>query len=329
MSTKEDIQQQVAAFRADYAALRQRIADGFVGTGELIDHALTAILAGGHLLLEGEPGVGKTHLARTIIEAIDLEDRRIQFTPDLAPADVIGTYVVMESHGRRTFEFQQGPVFTNILLADEINRATPKTQAALLEAMEESCVTVANETYDLPEPFRVIATQGPEETQDIFALGATQTDRFLLKLTVPFPSAEEAEEILRRTTEIDDSVGAAVITGQRLSEMSHLAQQVTVSADIRRYAVQLMMATRPENQSSPGITRQFVSRGASPRGAQAMLQAGQVCALAAGRVEVSKDDMRTVAAAALGHRLTLNFDAHAESIQANRLIHEILDATSS
>ena len=214
MSTKEDIQQQVAAFRDDYNALRQRITEVFVGSDELIDAALTALLAGGHLLLEGEPGVGKTMLAQTMTEAIDLADRRIQFTPDLSPADVIGTYVVMESHGRRTFEFQQGPVFTNVLLADEINRATPKTQAALLEAMEEGCVTVANETYDLPEPFRVIATQGTDDASDVFALGATQADRFFFKLTVPPPTADQADEILKRSLSPIRASGAAEALGR-------------------------------------------------------------------------------------------------------------------
>ena len=326
MNDTENLEQQLDALREDVDKLRQEVSRVIVGQGELIDASLTALIAGGHVLLEGGPGLGKTLLVRTLAGALSLDFRRLQFTPDLMPADVIGTYVVMESHGRRQFEFQQGPIFTNILLADEINRATPKTQSALLEGLEEGGVTVANRTYDLPEPFFTMATQSPGEAEGTFPLPEKQLDRFMFNLRASFPSADELEQILDRTTEASSPAVERVLSAERIVEMSDLARQVLIAPEVRRFAVDALIATHPGHASSPPRVRQFVQQGASPRGAQAMILAGKIRALFAGRVNVSREDIRHVALTALRHRLTLNFEGHAEGIDPDGLIGDALTA---
>jgi MoxR-like ATPase len=329
MSNVDAFEAQIESFRADFNALRQQLARVLVGQHEVVEGTLTALIAGGHVLLEGPPGLGKTLLVRTLAAALAVEFRRIQFTLDLMPADIIGTYVIMESHGRRQFEFQQGPIFTNLLLADEINRATPKTQAALLEGMQEYGVTVANTTYDLPEPFFVLATQSPADAEGTFPLPETQLDRFFFKLKMAFPTAEELEVILDRTTESAEPVAQKVLSGKRIHEMSQLVRQVPIGKDVRGFAIALVMATHPLHELAAPMVRRFVARGSSPRGAQAMILAAKLHAMIDGRLNASRDDVREVALSALRHRLVLNFDGHAEQIDPDSILTEILNSPAT
>lgn len=276
------------------------------------------------MLIEGVPGLGKTLLARSVADVVDLDFHRIQFTSDLMPADVIGTYVVMEVQGKRKFEFQQGPVFTHVLLADEINRATPKTQAALLEALGEGGVSVANETYPLPEPFFVLATQSPEGGEGTFPLPLTQLDRFFFKLRIPFPTADELDAILERSTGDAPPPAQTVLDRKRLLEMQKLIRQVLVAPEVRAHAVRLLMATHPREQSAVPLAKKFIEQGAGPRGAQAMILAAKVYAVLDGRVHVSRDDLRRAALPALRHRVALNYEGHAEQIEPDRIIREAM-----
>lgn len=323
MST-DDLAGQLDQFRVDFDALRKQVERVVVGQQRVIEGALIALVAGGHVLLEGGPGLGKTLLVRTIAGSLDLGFRRIQFTPDLMPADVIGTYVVMESHGRRTFEFQQGPIFTNVLLADEINRATPKTQSALIEGLEEGAVTVANQTYDLPEPFFTMATQSASESEGTFPLPDKQLDRFLFKLTSDYPTADEMDEILERTTEPEQPIATAVLGGDRIVEMSQLARQVMIAPEVRRYAIDTVLATWPQQPTATPKVKRYVGQGSSPRGAQAMILAAKIRAILAGRTNVSREDLKQAALPALRHRLSLNFEGHAERIDPDEILREIL-----
>ncbi|NIP84389.1 MAG: AAA domain-containing protein [Planctomycetales bacterium] len=311
--------------RADCDRLRTQIAQVIVGQGAVIEEVMTALVVGGHLLVEAAPGMGKTLLVRTLADALDVTFRRVQFTPDLMPADIIGTYVVMEAHGQRRFEFQQGPVFTNLLLADEINRATPKTQAALLEAMGEGAVTVANETYELPEPFLAVATQGPGDAQGTFPLPETLLDRFLLKVEMPSPGEEQVELILDRTTTAELRVVERVLAAERLAEISAVARKIRLPPEARRLAAELLAATRPDHPAAPESVKRYVQRGAGPRGAQAMVLAGKARALFAGRSDVGLDDIRAHAVAALGHRLVLNFEGHADEACPAQIIRDVLE----
>ena len=328
MSITEDSSQAVEQFRSDFAALRTELAKVIVGHQEAIESLLAALIAGGHVLIEGVPGLGKTLIARTLAEALDLKYQRIQFTPDLMPSDIVGTYLVMESHGQRRFEFQQGPAFTNILLADEINRATPKTQSALLEAMQERSVTIANQTYPLPSPNIVLATQNPIEMEGTFPLPEAQLDRFMFKIRVDFPSAEEIEEILDRTTGADEPAIDKVLDGNRVLDMSQLAWQVPIAESIRRYAIDVVMATHP-NDGGAELASRYVRYGASPRAAQALVLGAKVRAIASGRFNVSADDIRSLAHAALRHRLVLNFDGYAEEISPDAIVDSVLSTVSS
>ena len=301
-------------------ALRREIGKVIVGHEEIVEGVLTALIAGGHVLLEGVPGLGKTLLVKTLSDALHLKFQRIQFTPDLMPADVIGTNVVLDNPegGGRRFEFQAGPVFANLLLTDEINRATPKTQSALLEAMQEKCVTVAGKTNVLPRPFFVLATQNPLEMEGTYPLPEAQLDRFFFKLMVEFPDADELEMILDRTTEGHDPRAKPVLDGERILEMSRLARQIPIADELRRYGIDVVLATHPEKEQATELTPavrplRFVSPRRGCR--RWMILAAKIRALLDHRYHVSRDDIKAVAKPALRHRLILNFEGQAEGIQ--------------
>jgi MoxR-like ATPase len=326
MSNEAEATQDLDQFRADFEALQEAIAGVLVGQQEVVDLTLAALIAGGHVLLEGPPGVGKTVLGRTLAQLLDVKYRRIQFTSDLMPADVIGTYVVMESAGRRRFEFQQGPIFTNLLLADEINRATPKTQAALFEALEERALTVANESYPLPTPFFAIATQSLGDIEGTFPVPETQLDRFFFKLTMDPPAGEDLETVLGRTTRPRPKAVAPLVNGERITGMTQQARQVAVPPEVLKQVARLVAATQPSNSQAPESARRFVQRGASPRGGQAMILAAQVLALVDGRRGVSREDIQRLALPALRHRITLSFEGHAQEAGVDGIVTDILSA---
>ncbi len=323
--TPDEVKQQLDQFRTDFEALRREVGKVIVGLREIVDDTLTALIAGGHVLLEGVPGLGKTLLVRTLADALSLKFQRIQFTPDLMPADLIGTNVLLESpEGGRRFEFQRGPLFANLVLADEINRATPKTQSALLEAMQEKSVTVAGTTHQLLPPFFVLATQNPLEMEGTYPLPEAQLDRFFFKLLVKFPTAEEMEAILDRTTEAVAPKANPVFDGQRIVELSQLARQIPIADELRRYGVALVLATHPENSLATDMARRFVRYGSSPRGAQAIILAAKIRAILDHRYHVAREDLRAGAHAALRHRLILNFEGQAENIKADDIIDDLL-----
>jgi MoxR-like ATPase len=324
----DDLRKQLDAFRDDFVRLRDEVSKVIVGHQAILDDALTALVAGGHVLLEGVPGLGKTLMVRTLADALRLKFQRIQFTPDLMPADLIGTNVVLETpEGRKQFEFQPGPIFGNILLADEINRATPKTQSALLEAMQEHSVTVAGRTHRLSEPFFVMATQNPLEMEGTYPLPEAQLDRFFCKLLVKYPELGELETILDRTTEVAAPKAEPVLTGQRILEMSQLARQIPVASEVRRYGLAIVLATHPDHELAAPIARQYVRYGASPRGAQALVLGAKIRAILDHRYHVAKEDLTALAPAVLRHRLILNFEGQAEGISPDAVIAEILKST--
>src|SRR5881392_2076168 len=321
MNTEE----QIHSFRQTYAALRAEIGKVIVGNDEIVEGTLIAIFAGGHVLLEGVPGLGKTLLIRTLSEVLDLSFNRIQFTPDLMPADILGTNIVMETQGgRREFEFQRGPIFAHLVLADEINRATPKTQSALLEAMQEHQVTAGGEIRKLVEPFFVMATQNPIDQEGTYPLPEAQLDRFFFKIIVGYPSAEELTEVLTRTTTGARADVQKVLEREALLELMRLVREVPVASHVKDYAVRLVLATHPKTETASAIANQYLRFGSSPRGGQTLLLAGKVRALTDGRFNVSFDDVEAVAAAALRHRLILNFEAEAEGITTDHIIAQVL-----
>jgi MoxR-like ATPase len=328
MTTETESKPSFEQFHTDYNKLQRALAGVFVGPSEVIELTLAAFLGGGHVLLEGPPGVGKTLLGRTLAGLLDVQYRRIQFTSDLMPADIIGTYIVMEAQGRRRFEFQRGPIFTNLLLADEINRATPKTQAALFEALEERALTVANERYELPAPFFAVATQSLGDIEGTFPVPETQRDRFFFQLSLPSPTPQDLGTILGRIA-APAAAPAKVLSGERITEMQQAVRGVVVPAEVLQYAVQLVAATRPDDRAAPESTRRLVLRGASLRAGQAMLQAGKVLAAVAGRTQLTRDDVRRVALPALRHRIALNFEGHAAEAGIDAIIQDILDAVRS
>jgi MoxR-like ATPase len=320
-----DVEVSVTKFRQDFTRLVDEVSKVIVGHREIIEGVIACLLAGGHALLEGVPGLGKTMLVRTLAQALDLSFSRIQFTPDLMPADIVGTNMIVEdAHGHKSFEFQRGPVFANILLADEINRATPKTQSALLEAMQEKRVTVSRTTYELQHPFFVLATQNPLEMEGTYPLPEAQLDRFFYKLQVRFPEKDELHAILDRTTTREEPRVSPVYGRDEVLWMSHLLREVPAARHVQDYAVRLVQATHPESPEAAAITKRFIRYGASPRGAQAMLLGAKIRTLVEGRFAVSVDDIRKVAKPALRHRIILNFEGEAEGIQPDQIIDEII-----
>ena len=321
MSTEEQIQ----SFRQAYESLRAEIGKVIVGHDAIVEGTLIAIFGGGHVLLEGVPGLGKTLLVRTLSEVLDMSFNRIQFTPDLMPADILGTNIVMEvPGGRREFQFQRGPIFAHLVLADEINRATPKTQSAMLEAMQEKSVTAGGEIRKLAEPFFVLATQNPIDQEGTYPLPEAQLDRFFFKLIVGYPSGAELTEVLTRTTEGGKPDIARILVKEQILELQKLVRQVPVAGHVKDYAVRLVLATHPKSESAAVISNQYLRFGSSPRGGQTLMLAGKVRALIQGRFNVSFDDIQAVAPAALRHRLILNFEAEAEGITTDHIITQIL-----
>jgi len=325
MQDSERAQAEVEAFQKKIGLLREEIGRVIVGQREIIDGVITCMLAGSHALLEGVPGLGKTMLIRTLAEAMGLEFSRIQFTPDLMPADIIGTTVIEEgASGARAFEFRKGPVFSNIVLADEVNRATPKTQSALLEAMQERRVTVGRITHEIAAPYFVLATQNPLEMEGTYPLPEAQLDRFFFKLHVEFPTKDELATILERTTtEYSPGLKKVVSRGDVL-EMQALALRVPVPAHVKDYAVRVLLATHPGEADAPETVRRYVRTGASPRGAQAMLLGAKIRAIMTGRYAAGVDDVRAAALPSLRHRVLLNFEGEAEGVKTDRVIEEIL-----
>jgi len=323
-STSEDLESRAAEFREAFERLRTEMGKILVGQEDVIRSVLTAFFAEGHALLEGAPGLGKTAIVRTLAAAAGLRFSRIQFTPDLMPSDIIGTNLIMEDqHGTKRFQFEPGPIFANIILADEVNRATPKTQSALLEAMQERHVTVAGQQHRMPRPFLVLATQNPIEMEGTYPLPEAQLDRFLLKLNVQYPGADELHEILNRTTREHFPV-ISTVPLESLESLRELVRAVPVVREIEARAVQLVLATHPERSEAVPLARKFVRYGASPRGAQALILCAKVSALLDGRYHVAKEDIDMWALPALRHRLIINFEGEAEGITAERVVAEAL-----
>lgn len=296
-----------------------------VGQKDVIRQVVICILSGRHALLEGVPGLGKTQLIRTLADALDLKFSRIQFTPDLMPSDIVGTDILEDTEeGRKAFRFQSGPVFANLVLADEINRATPKTQSALLEAMQEKTVTVANRSYTLEPPFFVLATQNPLEMEGTYPLPEAQLDRFMFKINVDYPSLDDLIHIVERTTGVETPHASKVADGRQVISMGKLALETPVASHVSSYVARLILATHPEDASAPEIVRNYVRYGASPRGAQALIIGGKVHALLEGRFNVAFEDVQAVAPAALRHRLLLNFEGLAEGISPDAVIRELI-----
>ena len=324
-----DHRQRVQAFHDSFEGIRSQVHRIIVGQPDVVESVLMAVVAGGHVLLEGVPGLGKTVLEKTLSRVLDLSFSRIQFTPDLMPADITGTHIVVDQeNGRRGFRFEAGPIFAHLVLADEINRATPKTQSALLEAMQEHSVTVGGEMRTLPEPFFVMATQNPIEMEGTYPLPEAQVDRFLFKIIVPFPSPAELVTIIERTTTATGIEVEKAVDGPGILEMRRLAREVTMVSGVAEYIARLVTATHPGSPDAPPKVRRFVRYGSSPRGAQALALAARVRALRQGRFNVSYDDVAWVAPAALRHRLLRNFEGEAEGVTQDAIVHELLEGVS-
>jgi MoxR-like ATPase len=322
------VEQSIEAFRQDYQQLKAEIGKVIVGHEAIIDGTLSAIFAGGHVLLEGVPGLGKTLLVRTLSQALSLSFSRVQFTPDLMPADIVGTNLVVErSDGSKAFEFQHGPIFAHLILADEINRATPKTQSAMLEAMQERMVTAGGATRPLDQPFFVLATQNPIDQEGTYPLPEAQLDRFFFKLVVTYPTKEELKEVIRRTTEGFESSVAPILDGPTIQRYQELVRQVPVAEHVRDYAVRLILATHPDTENGAPISQQYLRFGSSPRGAQTLIVAAKVRALTDGRFNVSFEDIEACLLPALRHRLILNFEAEAEGMTTDQVLENILANT--
>ncbi len=329
MATQVDpaIAKATEEFRAKFKAVRAEIGKAIVGHAEVVDGVLTCLFTGGHALLEGVPGLGKTYLIRSMSEALKLGFSRIQFTPDLMPADILGTNIIVDDpeSGRRKFEFQRGPLFAQIVLADEINRATPKTQSALLEAMQERTITVFGQKYALGPPFFVMATQNPIEQEGTYPLPEAQLDRFFFKLIVQYSNRQEMNTILERTTTGHKPAIKPVMTGDEIIGAQKLVQRVVIAPHVQDYAIRVTLATHPRGQFATELANRYVRWGSSPRGGQSIVLAAKVQALLDGRYNVSFEDIRRVYLPAMRHRLLLNFEAQAEGMEADTVLKDILD----
>jgi MoxR-like ATPase len=311
-------------------AVRREIAKVIVGQDDVVEGVLICLLASGHVLLEGVPGLGKTTLLRTLARALQLKYSRIQFTPDLMPADIVGSMIIeTDDRGGKTLRFQPGPIFANLVLADEINRATPKTQSALLEAMQERTVTSGTVTHELEPPFLVMATQNPIEMEGTYPLPEAQLDRFLMKILVTYPSREELNRIVDRTIQREEQVLEPVLDRDAILEVRSVCRQVLVAPHVQEYAIQLVLATQPEQKEAHELAKKYVRYGSSPRGAQALVECGRVLALMRGRFHLSTEDVRHVAHAVLRHRIILNFDAHADGHTPETILDVIVKGVTA
>ena len=326
MAVNSQFEQDVAQFLVAFDQVREEIAKVVVGQKPIVEEMLIALFAGGHVLLEGVPGIGKTLLVHTLADTLSCKFSRIQFTPDLMPTDIIGTRIVMEDDtGRKHFTFQHGPIFTQILLADEINRATPKTQSALLEAMQERSVTTAGETRKLERPFFVIATQNPLEMEGTYPLPEAQLDRFFFKLLVKFPSVDELIEVSRRTTVRAMPSAEVTLKDETVVQLMGTVRDMPIAEHVERYAANILIATHPESERATPMVKRYGKYGASPRGLQAMVLGGKVRALLDRRFNVAEDDIRAVSKPALRHRILLNFEGEAEEISTDAIVDEIIE----
>jgi MoxR-like ATPase len=310
--------------------VRREISKIIVGQDDVVEGVLICMLAGGHVLLEGVPGLGKTTLLRTLARTLQLKYSRIQFTPDLMPADIVGSMIIeTDDRGGKGFRFQPGPIFANLVLADEINRATPKTQSALLEAMQERTVTSGTTTHELERPFLVMATQNPIEMEGTYPLPEAQLDRFLMKILVTYPSREELNRIVERTIQREEQVPVPVLDRDAILEVRSVCREVLVAPHVQEYAIHLVMATQPEQKEAHELSRKYVRYGSSPRGAQALVECGRVLALMRGRFHLSTEDVQHVAPAVLRHRIILNFDAHADGQTPETILTAIIKGVTA
>ncbi len=327
--TATAVAQHIDLFRERFVKITQEVGRRIVGNEEIVSSTVMSMLAGGHVLLEGIPGVGKTSLIHTLADVLHLKFSRIQFTPDLMPADIVGTNIVQEHHekGGTFFEFQPGPIFANVVLADEINRATPKTQSALLEAMQDQSVSVGTTTYKLDQPFMVLATQNPLEMEGTYPLPEAQLDRFFFKLKVKYPTEDAMHHIVDRTTTSGDISVSRVVDGAQILEMRHVARSVPIAKPVQSYAIRLTLGTHPESPYATPLVKKYVRYGASPRAAQSIVLAAKIHALTRGHAFVSAEDVKAVALPALRHRVLLNFEGEAEQVNADTIVEELLAAT--
>lgn len=326
----EVTEKEIIDFKNKVNDIKNEISKAIIGQQDIIEQVIIAILCEGNVLLEGVPGLGKTQLVKTIGRVLDLDFSRIQFTPDLMPADVVGTNIIThDDNGLSKFTFQRGPIFSNIVLADEVNRATPKTQSAMLEAMQEKTVTVGNATYSLNKPFFVLATQNPIEMEGTYPLPEAQMDRFLFKLDVKFPKLDELSQIVNMTTSIKENELSRVTNGEEIIRMADVAKNIPIAKPVMDYAMKLILSTHPESDGSPEITKKYIRYGSSPRGAQGIIKAARVKALIEGRYNVSFDDIKYAAYPVLRHRVILNFEAISDNINSDMIIEELLKKETS
>ena len=328
--TTAAVAQHIDLFRERFDRITKEVGRRIVGNEEIVNRTVTALLVGGHVLLEGIPGVGKTSLVHTLADVLHLKFSRIQFTPDLMPADIVGTNVVQEhAHGGMFFDFQPGPIFANVVLADEINRATPKTQSALLEAMQDISVTVGKTTYQLDQPFLVLATQNPLEMEGTYPLPEAQLDRFFFKLKVEYPAEESMHQIIERTTQSADTAVSRVVDGPEILEMRQVARSVPIAKPVQGYAIRLTLGTHPDSPYATPLVKRYVRYGASPRAAQALVLAGKVHALTRGNAFVAAEDIRAVALPALRHRVLQNFEGEAEQVNPDTIVNELIGSVKA